>query len=753
MDRAGLSHVARAFALIALASAALPGGVHQLFPTAIFSFDQHPDLPLREYAAGRLGIVQPTYARSYLYAAYRWMNGAPMTGEEIEQLDGYWKQRLAEREGGKNSEAPQAYDAIRGSLDIPWQAPDKPNSAAAAQYLAVDYIYYSKCSDDAFTTAADTLRARIASFGEKSPEVAEWVRGQDYVFENCFGAGSGFIPPAAPSGADPLIRADRDYQIAAALFYSSRYREAAAAFRRIAADQGSPWAGWGRYLAGRSLLWDARTNAEETDAYRTRLQEAAAELRAAAGGDGPQEARDAARQLLARILMRTDAGEAASMLSGRLLSPLGSASRAAELRLFCQLMDNLSEDPGALAAVREEAELVDWIFTFQEEGDAAAEHAMQRWRADLSVAWLIAAIAKISPDHPAVEELLAAAEVEGHPGGPSLAYYRARLMAERGGRDRALAEVDKLLPQLRGLDSSRNRALSLRATLARNAEEMLFFGVRPPAFVSYMYWSDGAYFNPWRLEEKDRAQLEPLKGAMRWGPETAEILNTAVTIDALIPMIDVQGQPERLRTELLLAAWTRAVLLDRWDLVRRLAPRAGEAAPSMRADMESLLAVTDLDEMRYFAAAALLKTPGASIMLRSGPIRFAPIDQADPKGLNWWATPPPDDGLLDFLDEEQRRFLTAEWDRIRKAGDGYGWLSRQVLAEADRPEPHASTAESLYRLVTCLDGVDLRWGYQPMPMGDGYESRSRAVEALKRRFPDSEWTGKAAAALETTSWY
>jgi hypothetical protein len=140
-------------------------------------------------------------------------------------------------------------------------------------------------------------------------------------------------------------------------------------------------------------------------------------------------------------------------------------------------------------------------------------------------------------------------------------------------------------------------------------------------------------------------------------------------------------------------------------------------------------------------------------MLRSGPIRFAPIDQADPKGLNWWATPPPDDGLLDFLDEEQRRFLTAEWDRIRKAGDGYGWLSRQVLAEADRPEPHASTAESLYRLVTCLDGVDLRWGYQPMPMGDGYESRSRAVEALKRRFPDSEWTGKAAAALETTSWY
>ncbi|MEZ5391744.1 MAG: hypothetical protein R2724_02445 [Bryobacterales bacterium] len=49
-------------------------------------------------------------------------------------------------------------------------------------------------------------------------------------------------------------------------------------------------------------------------------------------------------------------------------------------------------------------------------------------------------------------------------------------------------------------------------------------------------------------------------------------------MDALAAMLDVKGQPERLRTELLLAAWARAVLLDRWDLARRLTPQVGEAA-------------------------------------------------------------------------------------------------------------------------------------------------------------------------------
>jgi hypothetical protein len=731
----------------------LCAGVHQVFPTAIFSYEQHPDLPLSDYAGGRLGIVQPTYARSYLYVAYRWMNGAPMTPEEVEQVDRYWTARLNDQMTPAAASAPQAYDTVRGTLDIPWQAPAKPNAAAASQYLAVDYVYYSKCSDDAFATAAETLQKRIDAFGAKSPEVAEWVRGQDYVFENCFGSGSGFIPPPARPGVNALIRADRAYQIAAALFYSSRYQEAAAAFRRIAADASSPWAGWGRYLAGRALLWDARTEAEDTAAYRAKLAAAADELRSAAGGEGPAEVRDAARWLLGRILMRTQPKQAAALLSGRLLSPLGAPSRTAELKLFTQLMDNLAGNPAALAEVRASDDLVDWIFTFQEEGEAAAAHAVERWRKDRSVAWLIAALSKVGMGDPVLEDLLAAAaQVQGHPGVPTVAFYRMRLLAELGIRDEATATADRLLPSLRGLPSSRNRMLSLRASLARDAKEMLFYGVRPPAFVSFVYLSDGTYFNPWRLDAKDRAVLEPLTGAMRWGPETAEILNTAVTVDALVAMLDVEGQPQRPRAELLLAAWTRALLLERWDLVRKLAPQVSEAAPSMRRDMEALLGVTTPEEMRFFAANGLLKTPGASTVLRSGPIRPQPLDTIDPKGLNWWWSSDSDSDLLAYLDEQQRLVVGAEWDKIHKAGDGYHWLLEQAVAAAERPEPPPSAAEALYRTVVAFDGVDLQWGYFQMGIRDSYDSRLKAVETLKRVFPDSDWTYKAATDFAEIRW-
>ncbi|MCB1019890.1 MAG: hypothetical protein KDC27_08180, partial [Acidobacteria bacterium] len=186
---------------------ALPAGIERLAPVALFTFERHPDLPLRDYASGRLGLIAPTYARSYLYVAYRWMDGAPMAADEVDGVDRYWRERLGLE---AKPEQEESYDTVRASVSLPWQAPERPNGQAAAQYLAVDYVYYSKCSDDAFLTAARTLKARIADFGAESREVAEWVRGQDYVFENCFGAGSGYIPPELGPGINSLIRADRD---------------------------------------------------------------------------------------------------------------------------------------------------------------------------------------------------------------------------------------------------------------------------------------------------------------------------------------------------------------------------------------------------------------------------------------------------------------------------------------------------------------------------------------------------------------
>jgi len=303
---------------------------------------------------------------------------------------------------------------------------------------------------------------------------------------------------------------------------------------------------------------------------------------------------------------------------------------------------------------------------------------------------------------------------------------------------------------LQGLASSRNRALSMRASLGRGPQEILFFGVRPPAFASYVYWSDGSYISPWRLSPEERDAIGAYQNAMFWGPETAEILNGAVTVDALVTMLGVDGQPVRLRTELLLAAWTRALLLERWDLVRALAERVGAAAPSMRADMQALMQVTALDRMRYLAARALLKTPGADILLHSGPIRTVPFDQTDPKGLNWWVVPPIPE-LLEYLPSDEQPYVAAEWNRIRGAGDGYSWLAREAITEAEREAPDPSAPETLYWVVVGLDGVDLQWGHYRRD-NEASKLRSRAIELLRGRYPDSDWTKRAVEAFETYRW-
>ena len=61
---------------------------------AIFSYTKHPDMPLERFPGGDLGVLQRTYARSYLFVAYREMNGWTFGKAEKEALSSLWKERL-----------------------------------------------------------------------------------------------------------------------------------------------------------------------------------------------------------------------------------------------------------------------------------------------------------------------------------------------------------------------------------------------------------------------------------------------------------------------------------------------------------------------------------------------------------------------------------------------------------------------------------------------------------------------------------
>ncbi len=73
-------------------------GCGPFFPQTYFITSRLPDYPLEPYAAGKIGIVLPTYARSYLVVAYRYFNGKPLTPAEQAAALKLWTERLSARQ-------------------------------------------------------------------------------------------------------------------------------------------------------------------------------------------------------------------------------------------------------------------------------------------------------------------------------------------------------------------------------------------------------------------------------------------------------------------------------------------------------------------------------------------------------------------------------------------------------------------------------------------------------------------------------
>jgi len=45
------------------------------FESPVFTYNLNPDIPLDNFPKGNMGVILPSFARSYLYVAYRQLNG------------------------------------------------------------------------------------------------------------------------------------------------------------------------------------------------------------------------------------------------------------------------------------------------------------------------------------------------------------------------------------------------------------------------------------------------------------------------------------------------------------------------------------------------------------------------------------------------------------------------------------------------------------------------------------------------------
>lgn len=710
-------------------------------------YSQHPDVPFDKYARGQLGIVQPTFAKSYLVVAYRYFSGVPLTKDEQDAALALWINRYiepsnvydsADAEAQKqnaylqqkqdDSEGPQDWTAARSEV----VSSDTPqiNQMQGGQH----YNEYVNCSNDAFATAAATLKQLVAKFGKNNPGVQEWISAQDAVFSNCGGdPDKPALPAPADSSLPAIFRFDREYQTAAAYMYSDHYDQAITGFQQIANEKDSPWHDIAAYLVARSMLRQATNTDLQSNAPNGQLPFNPEQMRGMVDytrgllAESPNRPFAVPLQnLLDRAEFRLHPDEQRIRMAERLRTP------APPRRFYNWLWDYtwLFDRVGAPSTMQKDP-LSDWIFNFQMR-DAANNHVLQAWRAHPeSVPWLVALLAQTRANSPNVSEIVSAAGrlPSNSPAYLTVFYHRMRLKNDLHGYKDVRQSIDTLLASPTELPSvTRDALLDLRLDAAADLNDAVRFLPRENCSVNLRQPPPNC---PGTIADHPARYLDSLP------------------LDPLLEVLHHKDLPDSDKSQFAPNVWMRAVILGRYDVAQSLDaqvfrpggrpwPVAPEAVAKLVAEFES--AATPA--AKQFAAIFLLQHQyafgyqmGTDYPWCASPTAFL----GDPAQ---WQNAPPVGGHLPappYLSEAQRKQVATEQAQLDAMDSQANYYTKVVLEYAERNRDDPRVPEALSRAVknTRMNCNNPRTG----------ALSEAAFDLLHKRYAETSW------AKNTKYWY
>lgn len=714
---------------------------------AVFVHTVHPGYPMERFAAGRLGVIQPSYARSYLFVAYRYLNGGNFTPDEQKAVAELWKDRLNYNWSQGDEEWVKSWLAARkkaveqdpAQISV-YRSREKPN----------EYETYLNCQKDSFDTAIATLDARIAKYGAQSPAVKMWLEGQDQVFSNCAGGSS--IPAPLTSDADSLAQADRAYQIAAANFYSTNLEEAQKDFAAIAADAKSPWQQNAVYLVARVSIRKASLGGPETK--NEALGQAEAQLQKILADKRLSSLHAAAVRLLNLVRLRLHPAERLHELAQSLSNKSANPNLKQELWDYTVLLDGFLEKDDTETthpAIPKDDDLTDWIDTFETSSDAAREHALARWKATHSGAWLVAALSLTDGKGPQAADLIAEAlkVKSSSPAFAAARYHAIRFLLDAGKNTEARTLLDQTLKTERARfdESSVNLLLSQRMLLANTLSEFLGDATRVPAALS---WNDDGRETADDSETSD--DMKALRGKPFFDVDAAHAINEQLPLSVLKQAAQSNVLPPGPRRDLTQAAWLRAALLGDTQTADELTPLLSQLAPALSELISNYASTTQPDEKNFTAIYAWLKAPGMEPVVDTGIGRQTPLQEQDSYRDNWWcssfiqpATAEENREMIQFtavttgpaprfLSPAEAQKAETEWKSLRALGTAPNYISKQVIQWANTHPNDPRVPEALHLAVKttrfgCTDKDTVRWS-------------KAAFDLLHRKYPNNPWTKK-----------
>jgi len=726
--------------------------------TAAYSFWTAPEDADGRFARGQLGIIQPGFPRLYLIIAYRYLAGIGLNAGEQAAL---FAQETYQTPESQQTGAIEQWKKARASVEGVGALPE----IGLFKSLSGDgyYITYLNCGDDAFRNAAKTLGERTGKFGAQSPIVREWVAAQDQVFANCARGSS--IPQPIETVADPLARADRTYQIAAAHFYAGDHDAAEQMFRAIAEDRSSPWSRTARYLAARSMVRKASLSVKGQGFDRDELTGAEAQLQKILSDSTQSAMHPAAQRLLDYVRARLNPGEQMHNLAQALLQKNAQATIQQSSIDYRFLYDQVEKGNfGGFQSLQVDDDLTEWIRAFQAHNAVGAKKAMEKWRSGGSLPWLVAALSMTHGEDAAAAELIAAAQKVGHDSHayPTVAFHAIRLMEEAKRTTDARGALDKLMAS----DAARMPASALnlfraeRTKVAANWEEVLKYSIRMSAGTAIAFTQYTGEAKP-EMEDPNGPQAKPRPG---FDVDAAKILNEQTPVELWLDAAKRETLPQSMRREVATAGWVRSVLLGDDKTAQSLAPMVQKLWPELSPLLQTYLEAADARARTFAAVFVMLRNPGLRPYVQVGFGRETPIGKIDDFRDNWWCSFGPDkNGSLpgyyrnasiigeplrelyqnsgpeaQFLSAEEQERGRSQWSKLATLAAAPDYLAAEAINWAKNNPRDSRAAEALHLAVRAT-----RYGCSEEKTPYSKE----AFDLLHKQYPDSEWARK------TKFWY
>jgi hypothetical protein len=770
-------------------SSVLACGPFMLYPA--FSLTHHADYPLIEFTNGKAGIVPDSFGNQSLFVFYRQLNNQPLTAEEQKQVVEAMETKIFYRVGRYLPSVydPDEYDTS-GNRTPPnyydkWaearaKITNEKRGVETEKRLADDYNYFTNCLPDAFNNATKTLESRLAKYGNNE-NLKEWLKGQDTVFANCAGANS--LPEALPETFPEWLQKDREYQIAAAQFYTGDFATAREKFEKIEKDENSVWKSAAKFVAARTYIRQASLlNISGDEAAKVQaekdskefLQKASEKLQNIIADNSMTEFHQSAHRLLGLVKYRMIPDERRRELADLLANGTENQNIYNDLTDYDWLLGFIysqAESKGS-AIDEQEAEkagkqydynyvlklrdvpaemrsndLTDWIFTYQAED--GLQHAFEKWKETGKIQWLVPAIMKVDTKSPQLTEILREAD-KIPPSSPAFAtvrYHQIRLLLETGKRAEAKQRLDEVISSnLKNLPlSSQNKFFAQRMTLAENLDDFLKYAQRKAAIFD---WDENDREEGTSL--KDNQYLKDWENRAMFDTDSVAFFNEKMPLSVLRQAALNPKLPDHLKRFMVIAVWTRAFILGNQAVEREFTPLMQRYAKEFSPLFSKYASAATPPNREAAALIAVLRYP---VIQPFVPVGFGREDSSpteiDSNRGNWWCSDEPKEDedygrRYDFYPfkypEVYPNFLTAEQtasaERERKqmisSGNSATALARRAVEFATKNPNHPQTPEILHLAVRST-----RYGCSDTDTG---KYSKQAFDILHKRYPNSAWT-------------